>query len=367
MLRSDRLERLYSRREPNIKTANFSANAESSTTTKAANAANVPDYRYISGAMRPIDSDSTEQAFREAERVKSTLASSLPARFLAEFDLQGSVTSDTHIRIHSDIDLLVLTRLFASSQSGTTIPLRQQDQVIAELTLLRDDAAKALRTGFPLSNLDTSSGKALGLSGYPLERKIDVVIGNWWDTDLYNQYKVKMARGINILDHRVRQQIKNLPFLHNFRINQKDEETGGLRKVIRLLKTLKYDSSPQLSISSYDIAAIAFNMSKEALTVKEGAFLSLATNAAGELKRFVDNSFLRESLNVPNGMRKVFCDAGASLEGMKSLHAALMEALGNIQRASMRGVIELNEGWDTLAQTIWREATPNSVRKHLSW
>ena len=64
--------------------------------------------------------------------------------------------------------------------------------------------------------------------------------------------------GIEILDDNEGTRVPNKPFLHNRLIMERDTETnGGLRKAIRLLKSLKYDSDEKIDVSSYDLASIA--------------------------------------------------------------------------------------------------------------
>lgn len=322
------------------------------------------DYEYLVSAMQPIDAEYTDNTFKEAERVRSQLGSGLPWEFGAGFDYQGSVTSDTHIRIHSDIDLLVLHSAFVSLDAGAPNLSPYNGNSTSELVKLRTATARVLTDKFPAADVDSSPGKAIALSGGSLARKIDVIVGNWWDTELWKKYNVKFTRGINILDSKVPKEIRNKPFYHNFKIDEKDEKTGGLRKVIRLLKTLKYDADVELKMSSYDIASVAFNLSDAALAVPAGGYLQLARNAASELKRFIDDSVVRDSLYVPNGMRKVFGLGGATVESLKSLHAELIELLRSIQQAKAASVIELSESLDLPPRRRWAEVRPASVKAH---
>ena len=322
------------------------------------------DYEYLVGAMQPIDAEYTENTFREADRVKSQLAAGLPARITAEFDYQGSVTSDTHIRIYSDIDLLVLHGSFISLDDGAQNTSPYEGNPIAELIALRGTTTSVLRNKFPAADVETSGGKAISLSGGSLARKIDVIVGNWWDTELWKQFRVKMARGINVLDSKVPTRIKNKPFYHNFKLNEKDKKTGGLRKTIRLLKTLKYDAEQKVEMASYNIASIAYNMSDASLSVEPGAYLQLARNAESELRRFINDQATRESLLVPNGMRKVFGGTGATLSGLKALHKELSDLLSDIRRTAAPGIIEFSERLDTPSRRIWAESRPASVKAH---
>jgi hypothetical protein len=322
------------------------------------------DFNYLVDSMQPIDAQFTENTFREGFRVRDQLATNLPSKYLSQFDFQGSVTSDTHIRIHSDIDLLALNGCFVSLDPGTPNDSPYRGNPMDELKSMRSDAARLLKNSFPTVTVDDSPGKSIWLEGGSLNRKIDVVIGHWWDTELWKQYQVKMARGVRILDTKVPTLILNKPFWHNYEIDTKDKKTSGLRKVIRLLKTLKYDADPELNISSYDIAAIAWNMSDTALTVQPGAYLLLASNALKELKRYIDNDALRNGLNVPNGTRKVFGTGGASIESLRQLHTELADLLYRIQYTRITSLSRTATTGTLRPLPQWEEHRPQVVLAH---
>jgi hypothetical protein len=313
--------------------------------------------------MQPIDPEYTERSFTEGESVKSGLAAYLPARFAASYEFQGSVTSNTHIKLHSDIDLLVLHGLFVVRDGYVPSENTFGGSVMGELVSLRSESSTALRRRFSMATIDNSPGKAIALSGHPLERKVDVVMANWWDTFEYQRSREKSDRGIHILNSRVPETMRNKPFLHNRRLDRKDGRTGGLRKAIRLLKSLKYSSQPQLKMSSYDIASLVYSMTDAALSVPENAYTTLAKNVYCELKRFVDNSAIRDSLMVPNETRKVFGPDGTSLEALKELQTSLGDLLAGLSHQvsfSNKRAAHLN----VPVIRPWRETLPGSVRMH---
>lgn len=294
--------------------------------SKAASVAN-ESYEWLVEATKPIDPEYTNDTFAEGDRIRDQLLIQLDSRFSSEFEYQGSVTSDTHVRFHSDIDLLVLHGVYTSYPNGyisdsKSIP---EQEVLDALVLLRNASTTVIRRKFPEAIVDTSGSKAVSVSGGDLERDIDVVFCNWWNTQEYLDNKVLANRGICVLEVGKRTRINNRPFLHNWHINSKDDRVnGGLRKVIRLLKNLKYDKKPQeASISSYDIAGIAFNMAESDLKVGSGQYLKLAKNASGYLHNLIENSALRDNLFVPNHTRKVFGPSGTDLSQLKELSAEL--------------------------------------------
>ena len=359
MARPDKYTRLWNRRNPDdvISKALY----ESLTATSAQK-----DYQYMVDAMSPIDPKFTENTFAEGERIRNQLKENLPAERRAEFDYQGSVTNDTHIKMHSDIDLLALHGVFQTLDPGIPPPNPYPyAQSVEDLMTMRKEAGSILKLKFPEVSVDVAPGKSIRLEGGSLRRKIDVVIGNWWDTELWRQHNQKVVRGVNILNSKVPTTIMNKPFLHNYRIDEKDKATGTLRKVIRLLKTLKYDADPELEISSYDIAAVAWNMSPASLSVPENDYLQLARNARAELKRFIDSDAVRNFLDVPNATRKVFGTDGASLDQLRALHKELDELIGRIEYGTL---LEKAHGRSLLTEgrlPTWKEVRPQVVQKHI--
>ena len=357
MARADRFERLRRRRVPKEKFGDVRIQSLFAASTEQ-------DFSYLVDSMQPIDAQFTENTFKEGIRVRDQLSNNLPSKYLPEFDFQGSVTSDTHIRIHSDIDLLALNGCFVTLDPGTPISSPYKGDVMSELKSMRFEVAMILIKNFPAVNVDYSPGKSISLEGGSLNRKIDVVIGNWWDTELWNKYKVKMVRGVRILDTKGPELIKNQPFWHNYQIDEKDKKTGGLRKVIRLLKTLKYDADPELKISSYDIAGLAWNMSDQSLTVQRDAYLQLAINARDELKRYMENEVLRNCLRVPNGTRLVFGAGGATVESLRQLHAELADLIQRIQMARISSFSKTQTGITPKELPQWEERRPKVVLEH---
>jgi len=357
MARADRFDRLRDRRIPLEKIAKAKLESFSASSSEQ-------DFSYLVDAMQPIDSEFTENTFKEGIRVRDQLQKNLPGKYSAEFDFQGSVTSDTHIRIHSDIDLLALHGQFVCLDPDVPANSPYGGDVTEELKSMRLDSARLLKTNFPAAAVDDAPGKAISLEGGSLNRKIDVVIGNWWDTELWKKYRIKRARGVRIIDTKGPKLILNKPFWHNYEIDTKDKKTGGLRKVIRLLKTLKYDAEPELKISSYDISAIAWNMSEPVLSVQPDAYLPLATNARKELRRFIDSDSVRNGLKVPNGTRAIFGPGGASLESLRILHTELVDLIQRIEFARITPFSKTAFASSRKALPAWVERRPQVILEH---
>jgi hypothetical protein len=277
--------------------------------------------RYLVETMKPIDREYTENTIAEGDRVKNQLNKGLNSPSAqAEFRYQGSVTNDTHVKVHSDLDLVVIDNDFVTIQPPGKVWSPYGRDPIAELKRLRGACVSILRREFPTVTVDSTPGKCVALSGGSLRREIDVVIANWWNTVEYQERAVETLRGIRILDVAASLTIGNKPFYHNFQIDQRDRAVNGnLRKVCRFLKSLKYDADPELAISSYDIVSIAWNMPNEFLAANKGQELLLASNIKTFLNFVVGNDDYRDTLMVPNATRKVFGEGGATKQQLSAL------------------------------------------------
>ncbi len=301
--------------------------------------------KYAVGAMQPIDPAYTKNTYAEGDRVQKHLENGFSlSRIGAVFRYQGSVTSDTHIRAHSDIDLLTIHTAFYSLEPPLQPTVPYAGDPVADLAGMRKATVQILRAAMPSVDVDDTNGKAVALSGGTLRRKIDVVAANWFDTVEYTASRSDHLRGIMILDARKSERITNKPFLHNRRLEERDQQVrGAMRKTTRLLKSLKYDAETAPSISSYDIASIAYRMPDSLLAVDKGQELLLVQNCESYLRCLIDDPWERARLMVPNDMRPVFCEGGATEKGLRELHREVAVLLRDITEGLTRSFRKLEE------------------------
>jgi hypothetical protein len=302
--------------------------------------------KYAIGAMQPIDTEYTDSTYQEGNRVKEQLNKSLntPARAVAEFEYQGSVTNNTHIRAHSDIDLLTLHAQFYTIQPPARPLIPYDGDVLADLRNLRASSTQVLKAAYPTVTVNDAPGKAITLEGGSLRRRIDVVISNWWNTVEYQTSGLAIHRGVQVFDSKADTRIENRPFLHNAKIDERDRLVGGnVRKAARLLKSLKYDADTKVNISSYDITSIAYRIPNELMSPVHGAELLLVENIRVFLSLLLEDGALRASLKVPNEMRHIFTSEGASVEGLNQLYKETQELVNDINRGLGRSFKKLEE------------------------
>jgi hypothetical protein len=294
---------------------------------------------YTLESMQPISQSYTQNTYLACEGVQSNLQTGLGQYgIFVEFKYQGSVPTDTHIRNYSDIDMLTIHRGFYTLESPQ-IPTNPYYGIpVEDLKNLRSKTFRILDTVYSACDIDDSGSKCVTISGGSLNRKIDIIACNWFVSNQYAQQHDEIFRGIQVLDRDRSERILNYPFMHIFCINRKDEQVlGNEKRVIRLLKTLKADveiDKPGVSIdvSSYDISSLIYNMDNTLLTTSSFQRPRLLDNTNGFLMKVIGDAQFRNSLNVPNKTRKIFCDQGCRLAELIKLQVELNELIQDISR-----------------------------------
>lgn len=332
---TSRLDRLYGRRiDPEITNAK-QLNEVYKRITQS------DSVKYTLGAMQPIDPEYTQATYAEGDRVWNQLNKALSTDCTKRY--QGSVTNDTHIKAKSDIDLLTIITKFHTVETPQTPKYPYQGDPIQDLTDLRNEEIFILNKAFPEAKVDTSGSKAIALEGGSLKRKIDVVPSNWYNTNLYAQKEDEIYRGVHILDADKATRIANTPFLHNALVDIKDKNVnGGLRKVARLMKSLKYDIE-NIELSSYDIVAIAYNMDESLLRFSDDLELALLESCCQYCERLLINDHLRANIFVPDGHRTVFKDGHATKAGLLALTTELNVLRNDVMTENAKSFQKLAE------------------------
>ena len=137
---------------------------------------------------------------------------------------------------HSDIDLLAITRRFRTLEPPQKPSCPYYGDPVADFLGIRSTSHRCLEKAFPTAEIDNNGTKSLTISGGSLSRKIDVVPANWYDTNRYAEMRAERYRAIQVLNVKSGERIVNMPFMHNYLIQELDRKTGGgLRKVIPYL------------------------------------------------------------------------------------------------------------------------------------
>lgn len=342
-----RLSQLRARRmgEPSVVAL---SNESASNRYFAADAAEVEDWerrgtssqrwtRYAIGAMQAVGKKYTEVSEQTGERVANQLRDRLAkAGINAEFRLQGSVPLDVHIKRVSDVDVLAITTDFytynntgaRALRGGYTNPSQRTSSGV--LSSLRQQVESDLDDAFPVATVDKTGAKAVKVSGGSLPRSVDVVPAHWHDTREYQASGQLADRAVTIYNKKTGETIDNLPFLHIERVGSRcDRINGGLRKAIRLCKSVKADSDRDIQLSSYDIAAIMYHADMSALHLGRYSDLAVLSETQRHLDALYRDPVAANRLWVPDGSRVIF-DASEKRDWLLHLSVEMDELLKNV-------------------------------------
>lgn len=276
-------------------------------------------YKYVVGAMKPVDDIYTKNTYKEGERIKNQLDKIKTPLLGFDYRYQGSVTNNTHIKAHSDIDVLVIIDKFTTIESPQVVTNPYRGNPVDDLVELRELCFEHLNKSFPEAIVDNSGAKSIAVEGGSLRRKIDVVPSNWYDTNEYKEKQDETYRGIYILDYKKKTRYPNTPFKHNKLLEIKDNNTQGkFKMIVRLLKTLKADADEEINFSSYDIAALMYCMPDRDYNLSFNEIL-LMKNSIVYIEYILKNNNERISLDVPDCSRKIFDKDDEKVKELKKL------------------------------------------------
>lgn len=289
---------------------------------------------YITEAMTPVEPEYTKKTFEECDRVQLQIAEACSTESVTvSFAHQGSVTTDTHVKFYSDIDLLVLTEKFIDLQNPLVPTNPYKGDPMADLKQIRTIVEDRLTSSFPKAKVDKSGKKAVAISGGSLSRKIDIISASWLETEEYRKTNAGHHRGVRILDLDGPQRISNFPFLHNKEISDKDAAVrGALKKTIRFVKSARYDADQEIAVSSYDIASLCYHIPADDLLKYQNNDIALAIIFYNFSVRLAADSTLQSQMYVPNKTRLIFGDQAVKVSELQTLNSEIIAIINQAQQ-----------------------------------
>lgn len=297
--------------------------------------------QYVKRAMQGVEPAYTEKTIAAGNKVRDQLKEKLGG---IDFRFQGSVMTNTHIIGYSDIDLVAFANQFYSydstgmkkiiEESVTIIPPKYTTTQISKLKTVIEsetykgnalDDLKKLRTDSEVilveiyKTVDITKPKSIPVDLTNPKRKVDVVSANWYHSPNYVLHNDEAYKGIQIYDKENHKKLPaDYPFLSIERINSRDKDVNGrLKKMIRLLKTVKAHSGIDLKLSSFLINAVCFAI--PITDYKEKDYTELLIVIYNQIKKIIDNSVYRLALKSVDDREFVFRKADQTTEDTDKL------------------------------------------------
>lgn len=300
--------------------------------------------RYALESMKEIDPDYTMNTYVASENIRKNLTNGLGSKGLSvEYRHQGSVETNTHIKLHSDIDVLVFTNKFHDLQPPLIVTNYYQGDYMADLRDLRQKCYDVLSSTY--NQVDNSSSTAIQVFPTRPKRKVEVVVSNWLNTQEYQSCSDEKYRGIYIYNKDTHSRKQDYPFLHISKVREKDSlVNGGVRKLTRMLKTLKADADVEIKLSSFEILCLVFDMANLSLSKHKTQELLLLNEGSNQLAKLINDSNYRSNLRSCNGKELVFGSDESKVTELKKLKLELDDLIEDIQEELGRSYRRIDEG-----------------------
>lgn len=281
--------------------------------------------KYTLEAMQEIDPSYAYKTFHITRRIQEKLEKAFTQQKIkVDFRYQGSIQTETHIVLYGGAELIVLIK---NEFQKPWLKISQLGQEIMEIF----SGDKGLKL------VDYSSLRAVKLVTTKPTSEIRVLPALWVESSHYLSTKREIDRGICEFNFQKKTTRKYLPFLNIARINSKDQRcNGGLKKMIRLLRSLQRDAGRPIEMSNYEISSMLYGIPDKQLTYHPEYALSLLGVVAAQMNRLLTDRKYRETLVSPSEKELVFGKKEhltQELHKLKEELDALMQDLHKVLRA----------------------------------
>lgn len=297
----------YARRLQNIQNRKFDNELNESVISKSFSSTEIPqNIKYLAESMRKIDQKYNNRTFDAATRVQKHLQDNFDLHFNRAYKTQGSVKTDTNIKVHSDFDLLTVIDRYHFLEPGlpneNSYTDSSPDDDIQEL---RNQSIKILKTIY--DEVDTSGAKSISIFNKSLNRKVDIVFCFWYHSKKYLETNDEHYKGIYLYEFPTKTKKRDYPFAHINNVNHKgNTTTDGSRKGVRLLKNLKADAETGIKLNSFQLTSIVHTIENSSLNYTYGNELLIAKAISDELNLMINEPAHRKLVTSPNGTENPF-------------------------------------------------------------
>jgi hypothetical protein len=307
----------YNTRLANLQSRKYDPGLRESAVTNKFSASDIPaDVKYLYESMKPIGEKYNAKTIQAAQNVQNHLERDFNLHFQRDNRTQGSVKTNTNVRVHSDFDLLTIVKKYFYEETSSGTPYTATDPNV-DIVEMRRQATEIMKKQYDI--VDVSGDKCISIENQNLNRKVDIVFAFWYSTDEYKKSNSEYYRGIDLYNFRLKQRQRDYPFATMQNVNYKGDQTNdGSRKGIRLLKNLRADSDTDFKLlKSFQLTSIVHGIKDELVMYNIGGELRIAQEVSNQLKKLIDEPAYRVSLKSPNGIESPLYAAETVPELMK--------------------------------------------------
>jgi hypothetical protein len=311
---------------------------------------------FIRVSMNGVDDAYTQKSKQAGEFVKSHLING--GLNNVDFEYQGSVMTNTHIRGYSNIDLLAISSKFYTYPRAAVNNIvndysNQYSYTPSQLTKLRSINSISDYLGDSSSDLkklrlesesilkntysicDISKPKSIKINNTNLKREVDIVIASWYDDIRSIINDRENYRGIQIYHKEYNLSLKaDYPFLSIFRINERSSLTSGrLKKMIRFCKNLKSRSNLGIKLNSFDFNAICYDIDTSKYI--NLSYYQLVYVLHEQISNIITYQSVSDNIVSVDSSEYIFKDKPEKLESLKNLFVEIKLVYNDLKRTAI--------------------------------
>lgn len=251
--------------------------------------------RYALESMLEIDHSYSYKVFSITKKIQDSIEAGLAkAPVKINFRYDGPIQTDTHITLFGDVTLLTLI------EPQTDKPWQEIQFLIREIINIMKGLKYVKKSGF-------SNQHEIAVLTEKPSCRINIQPAIWLNNRSYLETKREIERGI--CEYRFGEKTRRsyLPFKSIARINAKDDRTGGgLKRMIRLLRTLQNDAENPILLEAHEINAMVYDIPERQLKFLPNQSLSLLSVVSAQLTRLCSDKKYYESIRAPSEQEIIF-------------------------------------------------------------
>ncbi|MFY0598363.1 MAG: hypothetical protein JXR03_01745 [Cyclobacteriaceae bacterium] len=273
--------------------------------------------KYCLESMQEVEPSFAYKAFHIARKLQEVLTKELQGK--VDFRYQGPIQTETHIMLLGGIELILL------QESQDKKPWEQVKKLTSEII-------EILSKDPNYQHVDYSDKYHIHVRTTKPTCEINILPAIWLDNGDFRKTRREIDRGILEFNFQKKTQRKYLPFRNIARLNSKDRKTeGGLKSIIRLLRTLQRDSGEGITLSDYEVSSLMYAIPEKQLKHDPKKPLSLLGIASAQLNRAATDQKYVETLVSPSERELVFGKKQGKRDEIKKLKIELDKLIADIK------------------------------------
>lgn len=276
--------------------------------------------KYCLESMHEIEPSYTYKSFHVARKLQEVLNKEFQNRNIkVDFRYQGPIQTETHILLFGGIELIVLQESFDNA------PWKSVKKLTSEIIDI-------LSADPNYQSVDYSDKYHIKIKSVKPTCEINILPAIWLNNYDFKSTKREIDRGILEFNFQKKTQRKYLPFRNIARVNAKDRKTnGGLKSIIRLLRTVQRDANDVISLTNYEVSSLMYAIPEKQLMYNKTKPLSLLGIASAQLNRAAGNPDFIKNLISPSEREKVFGNKPGKIEEIIKLKHELDALISDIK------------------------------------